>query len=145
MESFMRHFLLALPLVALTAPVAAAPREPIAVPPALADPALADKLGRVAGVLAKSLMDLPVGEVEAAIAGRPATPADLAKTVRDSIGDPQVERRIEAQAAASGRTMQAAGKALVASLPAILAAVDGAKQELERAVANLPDPTYPRR
>ena len=141
----MRHFLLALPLIALAAPAAAAPREPIAVPPALADPALADKLGRVAGVLAKSLMDLPVGEVEAAIAGRPATPADRAKTVRDSIGDPQVERRIEAQAAASGRTMQAAGKALVASLPAILAAVDGAKQELERAVANLPDPTYPRR
>ena len=141
----MRYALFALPLLALAAPVAAAPREPIAIPPELTDPAMADKLGRVAGVLAKSLMSLPVGEVEAAIEGRPATPADKARTVRDSIGDPHAEQRIEAQAAASGRTMQAAGKALVASLPAIMRALEGVEAELERAVANIPDPTYPRR
>ena len=123
----------------------AKPAAPVAIPPALSDPALADQLGRVAGVLAKSLMNLPVGEVEAAIAGRPATPADRAKTVRDSIGDPNLEERVAADAAASGRTMQAAGKALVASLPAIMIALDGVEKELERAVANIPDPTYPRR
>ena len=41
--------------------------------------------------------------------------------------------------------MQAATKALVASLPAIMGALGQAQQELERAVANIPDPTYPRR
>ncbi len=141
----MRHLFLALPLFAVAAPVAAAPRGPVVIPPELSDPAMADKLGRVAGVLAKSLMSLPVGEVEAAIEGRPATPADRARTVRDSIGDPHAEQRIAAQAAGSGRMMQAAGKALIASLPAIMGALAGVEVEIERAVANIPDPTYPRR
>ena len=65
--------------------------------------------------------------------------------MRDSIGDPYVEQRVEEQAAASGRTIQAASKALASSLPAILQAIDGAAEGIERAVANLPDPTYPRR
>ena len=80
-----------------------------------------------------------------AIEGRPATGADRARTVGDSIGDPYIEQRVAEQAAQSGRTMQAATKALVGSLPAIMRSLEGAKAELERAVANLPDPTYPRR
>jgi len=145
----MRHALLLLPalLIATPAICAQAPPSsaPIAIPPALSDPALADQLGRVAGVLTRSLMNLPVGEMEAAIEGRPVTAADRAKTVRDSVGDPHLEQRVAAEAAASGRTMQAATKALVGSLPAIMKSLEGAKAELERAVANLPDPTYPRR
>ena len=90
-------------------------------------------------------MNLPVGELEAAIEGRPATRADRAAPSRDSIGDPYIEQRIAQQAAASGRTMQAAGKAIAASLPAIMQAIEGASAEIERAVGNLPDPTYPRR
>lgn len=140
----MRHALLALPLLAFAAPVAAAP-APIAIPPVLSDPAMADQLGRVAGALTRSLMNLPVGEVEAAIEGRPVTRADRAKTVRDTVGDPYLDQRVEADAAASGRTMQAATKAIAASLPAIMQAVDSARADIERAVANLPDPTYPRR
>lgn len=138
---FLTALVAASPAMAAPAPDAS-PRE---IPPALTDPALADQLGRVAGVLAKSLMNLPVGEVEAAIEGRPVTSADRVKTVRDSIGGPDTERRIEAQAVASGRTMQAAGKALVASLPAIMSALEAAEQQVEKAVANIPDPTYPRR
>ena len=141
----MRYPPSALPLLAFAAPLSAAPRAPVAIPPALSDPAMADQLGRIAGVLAKSLMNLPVGEMQAAIEGRPATPADRAKTVRDSLGDPYLEQRVAAGAAASGRTMQAATKALVASLPAIMKSLDGVEKELERAVANIPDPTYPRR
>jgi hypothetical protein len=106
---------------------------------------MADKMGRVAGVLTKSLMDLPVGEVEAAIEGRPATPADREKRVRDEVNDPYLDQRVAAEAAQSGRTMQAATKALVASLPAIMGALGQVQDELERAVANIPDPTYPRR
>jgi hypothetical protein len=125
-------------------PARAAPPAP-QLPPELTDPAMADKLGRVAGVLTKSLMDLPVGEVEAAIEGRPATPADRARHVRDEVNDPYLEQRVATEAAQSGRKMQAATKALVASLPSIMGALDRVQDEVERAVANIPDPTYPRR
>jgi hypothetical protein len=90
-------------------------------------------------------MNLPVGEIEAAVEGREPTPADRAKRIRDSVGDRDIERQVGAQAEASGRAMQAASKALVASLPSIMAALEQAQQGLERAVANIPDPTYPRR
>ena len=140
----MRTAILALPLMLAAAPAHAAPTAP-QLPPQLTDPAMADKLGRVAGVLTKSLMDLPVGEVEAAIQGRPATPADRARRVRDEVNDPYLEQRVAAEAAQSGRKMQAATKALVASLPAIMGALGRVQDEVERAVANIPDPTYPRR
>jgi hypothetical protein len=140
----MRLVLFALPLMLAATPAVAAPKD-AQVPPELSDPAMADKLGRMAGVLTRSLMDLPVGELEAAVQGRVPTPADRAKRVRDSIGGPDAERRVEAQVAQSGRQMQAMSKALVASLPALMAALDQAQRQLERAAANIPDPTYPRR
>jgi hypothetical protein len=140
----MRLALIALPLMLAATPAIAAPPAP-QIPPELSDPAMADKLGRMAGVLTKSLMDLPVGEMEAAIEGRPVTQADKARRVRDSIGGPDAEQRVQAEVAQSGRQMQAMTNALVASLPSILAAMDGVEKELERAVANIPDPTYPKR
>jgi hypothetical protein len=120
------------------------PTAPI-LPPVLTDPAMADQVGNIAGVLTRSLMNLPVGEVEAAIEGRVPTRADRQRTVRDSIGDPYLDQRIAAEAAASGRTIQAASRALAASLPSILQAVEGARGEIERAIGNLPSPAYPRR
>jgi len=140
----MRLALFALPLMLTATPSLAAPAAS-QLPPELSDPAMADKLGRMAGVLAKSLMDLPVGELEAAVQGRDPTAADRAKRVRDSIGGPDAERRVEAQVAQSGRQMQAMSKALVASLPALMVALDQAQRQLERAAANIPDPTYPKR
>jgi len=139
----MRTLLIALPLAFAATPAVAQPAAP-ELPPALTDPATADRLGHVIGALTRSLMDLPVGEVEAAIEGRPATPADRAKRVRDSVADPYLDQRVAAGAAESGRKMQAATKALAASLPSIMAALEHAEDEIERAVANLPDPTYPK-
>ena len=142
----MRNVLILLPALLFAAPAMAEPKQaPVAIPPELSDPAMADKLGRMMGVLAKSMMDLPVGELEAAIEGRAATAADKARKVRDQVGGPAAEQRIQQQAAASGRTMQAATKALVASLPALMKSLEGAERELEKAVANIPDPTYPKR
>ena len=141
----MRAAFLILPILLAAAPASAAPRPAPQLPPALSDPALADQLGRVAGVLTRSLMNLPVGEMEAAIEGRPVTPADRARTVRDSVGDPDLDRRVAAEAAQSGRTMQAAGKAMMSSLPAIMGAIGQAQDAIERAVANMPNPNYPRR
>ena len=143
----MRALLIALPLMLVAAPAAAQqyPQPGPEVERVLNDPAMADTLGRVAGVLTRSLMNLPVGEMEAAIEGRPVTPADRARTVRDSVGDPDLDRRVAAEAAQSGRTMQAAGKAMMSSLPAIMGAIGQAQDAIERAVANMPNPNYPRR
>lgn len=141
----MRALLIALPMLLVPVPAMAAPAEQPRLPPALSDPATADKLGRMMGALTKSLMDMPVGELEAAAQGREPTAADRAKRVRDSIGGPDAERQVEEQVAQSGKQVQALTKALVASLPSIMAALDQMESSLERATANIPDPTYPRR
>lgn len=142
----MRVMLALAPIAMMAGPVAAqAPADTIRIPPELTDPAMADKLGRMMGAVTRSLMDLPVGEMEAAIQGRPVTPADKAKRVRDSVNDPYLEQRIAAEAANSGRTMQATMKAMAAAMPAISRAVSEAAAEIERATANLPSPTYLRR
>ena len=144
----MRLYVAALFASLAVAPAFAAPRPaPSIVPPELSDPALPDKLGRMSGALTRAVMDMPVGELEAAIENRPVTPADQARRVRDvaARGDPNVERRIAAETAASGRAMQAMTRSMVASLPAILASLGNVQAEIEKAVANLPNPTYPRR
>ena len=92
-------------------------------------------------------MNLPVGEIQAAIEGRPATSADRRRTVRDLAGrnDPYLDQRIERQAARSGAAIQAGARAMATALPAILQSIDRAADEIDRATANLPDPNYPRR
>ncbi len=145
----MRLILAALTTTLVAAPAAAEPakRAPVELPAALGDPAMADKMGAMMGALTRAMMDVNVGELQAAVEGRRATAAEKRRTVRDLAGknDPNFERRIAEQTAAGGKTMQAATKALVASLPAILSAMDGAAEQIERAAANLPDPTYPKR
>ena len=141
----MRALLITLPLMLAATPAMAQPKAAPQIPPELSDPAMADKLGRMAGVLTRALMDVPIGELEATIQGREATPADRTKRVRDAIGGPGAERQVEASVAQSSRQMQAMTKALVASLPSLMASLEGVERELERATANIPDPTYPRR
>ena len=141
----MRSLLIALPLLLTPVPAIAAPPAAPQIPPELSDPAMADKLTRMLGPLTKALMDMPVGEFEAAAQGREPTAADRTKRVRDEIGGPEGQRQLEAGIAAAGPKMQAMQKALVASLPSLLAAFDGVEKQLERATANIPDPTYPKR
>jgi len=141
----MRAICFALPLVMLAVPAAAAPLAAPELPKALTDPAMADKLGKAAGALTRALMDLRIGEVEAAVEGREPTPADREKRVRDTISDPAIDQSVEAQAARSGRVMQAGAQAMVRALPAIMAALEEVEASVDRAVANLPDPTYPKR
>ena len=141
----MRKFWIALPLLFAPVPAMAAPKEAPQLPPELSDPAMADKLGKMMGTLTRALMDMPVGELEATVQGREPTAADRSRRVRDRIGGPEAEREVEARVAASGRQMQAMSKALVASLPSIMKSLEGVERELERATANLPDPTYPKR
>jgi hypothetical protein len=142
----MRALLLALPLALVPVPASAAPAEtPQAqIPPELSDPAVADKLTRALGPLSRALMNMPVGELEAALAGRDPTAADRSKRLSDQIG-PEGQKELEATVAAAGPQMRAMQKALVASLPAIMSALGNVEKELEQATANLPDPTYPKR
>ena len=139
----MRALLIALPALFVAAPLAAQPASR-AIPPELSDPAIADSLTRALVPLSRALMNLPIGELEAAIEGRPVTEADRRKRVRDEIG-PDGERQLTEQVARAGPQMRAMQQALVTSLPSIMASLEGVERELERAVANMPDPTYPRR
>ena len=145
----MRLLLIAVPLTLISSPALAAPTRS-QVPPLprqLTDPAMADQMGRAAGAVTRALMNLPVGEIQAAIEGRPATDADRGRTVRDLAGrnDPNLDQRIERQATQSGVAIQAGARAMAAALPAILESIDRAADQIDRATANLPDPTYPRR
>jgi hypothetical protein len=141
----MRALLLGLPLALIPVPAAAAAEAPqTLIPPELSDPAVADKLTRALGPLSRALMNMPVGELEAALSGREPTAADRSKRLADQIG-PEGQKEIEATIAAAGPQMRAMQKALVASLPAIMSALGGMEKELERAAANMPDPTYPKR
>jgi len=143
----MRLLLIALPLAIFATPAMAQRSNAPELPRELTDPATADKLGKMAGALSRALLDLNVGEIEAAVQGRPVTEADRRRTVRDMAarGDPNIERNIERQAAASGVALQAGMKAVAAALPAIMESVDRAAAEIDRATANLPQPGYPRR
>jgi hypothetical protein len=140
----MRLLLIAVPLALMAAPAMAQGPQ---LPRELTDPAAADTVGRVAGALSRALLDLNVGEIEAAVQGRAATLADRRRTVRDVAagGDPEIERRIERQAANSGAAIQAGAKAIADSLPSILQSLDRAAADIDRATANLPTPGYPRR
>ena len=131
--------------------LAAAPEKDsdFQIPAELTDPAMAQQLGKMAGVLTRSMIDLPVGEMQAAIEGREPTAADKRRTVRDLAGgDPNLDRRVEAQISQALPRLQAGMKAMSASLPAMMKALEAAAEQMEgsidRATANLPQPGYPK-
>ena len=152
----MRCCLSVIPLVLLAAPVAAAPPPPppqqpqqqqMQIPPELTNPKTAERIAAMSEALSKALLDLPVGEIQAAAEGRPATPADRKRTVRDieRARDPNFDRDIQRQIAEVGPQVQASMQAFARSLPAITQALSNAADEIERAAANMPRPDYPRR
>lgn len=150
----MRAFQLIVPLAlvaspalaqAKPAPATAAP-ETITIPRELTDPAMADRLARMMQAMSKAFLEMPVGEIEAAAEGRPATRADRRRTVRQ-IGraeDPNFERDLQRQIANSKPMIEASMKALAAALPAMMKGLSEAGRELEKATANLPSPNYPK-
>jgi hypothetical protein len=143
----MRAAFLALPLAALASPALAqapaAPAEVIQLPPELTDPKWADRLADAMSALSKAFLELPVGEVEAAIEGRAPTAADKRRTVRSETK--MSERELKQQIEASRPAMQAGMKALAAALPAMMKGLSEAQRELDRAAANVPRPDYPKR
>jgi hypothetical protein len=140
----------ALSLIAAPA-VAAEPAKDkgFEIPAEITDPAMGDTLGKLFGALTKAMMDMPVGEVQAAVEGRQPTASDKARTVRDMAGRVDLERQVEAQAKQAVPRMQAGLKAMAASLPAMMKALEQVADDMEgsidRAAANLPQPGYPKR
>ena len=139
----MRAALLIAPLAVLAAPAAAQPADRIEIPKELTDPAWADRLTDVLQVLSKSMLELPVGEVEAALEGRQPTAADKRRTVRTETRIS--ERELGQQIESARPMMQGAMKAMSSALPAMMKGLEEAGREMEKATANLPQPGYPKR
>src|SRR5205085_9740581 len=115
----MRTTILLASLAALTAPSQAwAADSDFQIPAELTDPAWADRLTNVLQILSKSMLEMPVGEVEAAVEGRPATAADKRRTVRTETG--MSERELNQQIESARPAMRGAMKAMAAALPAMM-------------------------
>jgi hypothetical protein len=134
--------LVALPAPALAqAPAAAAPS--IEVPRELTDPAMVGRMTKTMQGMSKALLDLKVGEMQAAVEGRQATPAEKKLRVRDVAGVD--DKTLQRQIAEAGPKIAQSMDALAKAMPAIVKALDDASRAIDRAAANMPDPTYPRR
>jgi hypothetical protein len=145
----MRAQLMILPLLLCAAPAVAqtAPAPALQVPPQLNDPATADRLARALQALSKAFLNLPAGEVEAALEGRQPTAKEKKMTVRDMgrADNPNFDRDMQQQMANARPMIEQSMKALSSALPAMMQGMGQMQQSLERAISNMPDPTYPKR
>ena len=139
------RFLLALAAFTSASPALAAP-DTSAIEQALRDPATAQKLDRSLETMTDALLDLKVGGMKAALEGREAAPGERSLTLRE------MERRAGRDPEAIRRTIREAGPAISGSLnalanalPAMTKALDDISRAVDRAAANMPDPTYPKR
>src|SRR5687768_17581437 len=92
-------FVLQLALFATPAMAEApAPAKAVQLPPELTDMKWADRLSDAMAAMSKVFLDMPVGEVEAAIEGRQATIADKQRTVRTEtrLSEGQIRQQVEA-------------------------------------------------
>ena len=141
----MSKSLIILPLLLCASPALAQPAPQL--PPELTDPATADRLADAVQGLSQALLDLRVGEVRAALEGRQASPAERRMTVRDMArqDDPRFDRHIQQDVANVRPMVRQSLHAVNQALPEMMQGLAQAQQAIERAVANMPDPTYPRR
>ncbi|NUR45721.1 MAG: hypothetical protein HOP91_06135 [Sphingomonas sp.] len=141
----MRTTLILLPLLLAATP---APAQPVPqLPPQLTDPATTRAMTDAMQGVTQALLDMRIGEIKAAMQGREATPAEKRMTVRDVArrDDPDFDRHLQHKIANVGPTVQRSMNAVNQAMPAVMQSLMQAQQAVERAVANLPDPTYPRR
>lgn len=151
----MRPSLVLLPLLLCAVPASAQTPGPalhpdpqtIRLPPELADPAAADRLADAMQSMSQALLDLKVGRLQAALEGRKATPADRNLTIRELARrkDPEFERQLQQRIAEARPKMEQGIRALNETLPEVTEDLQRAQRSVERAIANLPDPNYPRR
>ena len=151
----MRKILILLPLLLSASPAlaqaaaSADPAEPrvLHVPHDLTDPAAMDRLAMKLEALSQALLNVPVGDVKAAVEGHPASATERRMTVGDMIRrhDPDFDRKVARQMAETGPKIRQSMKAIHEALPVVMHAINEAQQAVDRAAANMPDPTYPKR
>jgi hypothetical protein len=143
----MRAILLPLPLLVAAVPVSAQ-RAPTPAPPsAIIPPAAADKVASTLDAISDALLDVKIGKLKAAIDGRPATPGERALTLRDiaAAKDPNFEADLHRKIAQARPMVRDGIRTVDETLPQVVQGVQQASRALERATANMPDPTYPQR
>lgn len=141
----MRTSLVLLPLSLCAAPALAqaAPPPAVQLPPELADPATVDRVTDAMQALSQAFLQLPVGNVQAALEGRPATAADRRRTVGTETGlNP---RELQQRIADAKPKIEQSVRAVNQALPEITRNLVEAQRSIERALSNMPDPNYPRR
>ena len=143
----MRKILIALPLLLCATPAFAQQGPPPMLPPELTDPETVHQLAGTLQELSHALMNVRVGEARAALEGRDATPRERNQTVGDLVRrkDPNFDRHLHQQIASVEPQVERGMQAVNRALPALMQSLDDAERAVDRAVANMPDPTYPRR
>lgn len=141
----MRKNLIILPFALCASPAFA--QAPPQLPPELTDPAIVHQLAGTLESLTHALMTVRIGEARAALEGRTATPRERNETIGDLArrDDPNFERHMHQQIATIEPQVQHGVQAVNRAMPAIMQSVDDAQRAIDRALANMPDPTYPRR
>jgi len=146
----MKAILLFVPVLLAAAPAVAAPAPANPANPdvseitrVLNDPRVADQMTSIARAMSKAVLDIPIGEIQAAVEGRPVTPADKRRTVRTETRIS--EREFDRQIAQAEPAIRNGMKAMSVAIPTMMQAMTTMAQEMERAMANMPDPTYPKR
>lgn len=143
----MRLSLILLPLSLCATSALAQSAPPPPADPQLADPATAGRLADAMQSLSDALLDMKVGGMQAALEGRRATPAERNRTVRDLArrDDPQFDRNVHQRIAEAKPVIEQSIRAMNEALPEITRSLSEARRSLERAMANMPDPNYPKR
>src|SRR5689334_5721377 len=119
----MRSVLILLPLAAMASPASAqsAPPPPpqvMPLPPAMTDPRLADRITDAMSAMSKAFLNLPVGEIEAAMEGRQPNYADRRRTVRSETG--VNERELERKIDEARPVIEGSQRAMATALPAMM-------------------------
>jgi hypothetical protein len=142
----MRKILIALPLLLCATP-ALAQEAPPPIPPELTDPAAVHRLAGTMQALSQALLNIRVGEIRAGLEGRDATPLEKNVTLHDlaRMKDPNFDRHYQEQVASVGPQLERSMTAMQRTLPKVMRDLKDVQRSLERAVSNLPDPTYPER
>lgn len=144
----MRKILILLPLLLSATPAFAQDGvRAIQLPPELTDPQSAMKLAAKLQALSNAVMHIRVGDVSAALDGREASPQERNTTIGDLVRrkDPNFDRQVQEKVASIGPKVMRGMLTVQRTLPQVMHDVDDAQKSLERAVSNLPDPTYPQR
>jgi len=137
----MRATIFALPLLLSATPLCA--QTPVPQIP----PAAVDKVANTLDAVTDAIMSLPVGRLQAAIDGRAPTAAEQQMTVRDleARKDPEFESKLHRHIAEARPMVRQSIRAVNDAIPQMVEGLQQVSRSLQRATANLPDPSYPKR